>query len=380
MSRLLRNRLLLVVLLVMLGCGVANRVSAQATPTPTGEFLCSVPGNVPPDGKPCNGDEDCPGGTCVVAQGVCNAAGASDDGFPCDCAGGTCVANTCSGGTAAGLSCDPTTNCSGSEPCVGTQKVCLSGADRGFSCVRNDQCSGSNCVSTGKFCMMGTDFAFFSCVVDADCCMSTTTCPRGACVGSQPTPTATRVPTRTTVPGSPRPTNTPSPTTSVTTPVHTGTPTPTGTTSVSTGTIAPTRTSTATLTPRPGSRVVADAASAGATTLSLVDASGLPSRGDVQIGNDPTLVPYSRCSSCPKSNTLRLGVSLASDVAAGTVVQVVAFTPTPGPAVHEFRGVGEGAGCAIVDSHGGGAGWLLLTGGVLVRFRRRCRSRLSHTQ
>ena len=175
MSRLLCNRLLPVALLVSLAGGFAQRVSAQATPTPTptGEFLCSVAGGVAPDGKPCNGDQDCPGGTCVVAQGVCNAAGAADDSFPCDCAGGTCAANnTCNGGTTAGQPCDPTTNCAGSEPCVGTQKVCLGGSDKGFSCVRNDQCTNSTCVSTGKFCVMDTDFAFFSCVNDADCCAS----------------------------------------------------------------------------------------------------------------------------------------------------------------------------------------------------------------
>ncbi len=132
--------LLVAILVLVTSCGEQESTSF---PTPTGEFLCSLGSR---DGEPCNGDSDCPGGFCIVGQGVCD--GGDDDGFPCDCARGTCVDDTCSGGPLAGLACDPMNNCAGNTPCIGTQKVCLGGIDRGFSCLRDAQCPGSRCQST----------------------------------------------------------------------------------------------------------------------------------------------------------------------------------------------------------------------------------------
>jgi hypothetical protein len=147
-----------------------------ATPTPSaqsGPFLCTAGSN---DGKDCLSDSDCPGGACVIAQGVCN--GGTDDGLPCDCAGGNCATQlvcssdasmgTCDAGSATGDCCSTADNCTGNLPCVGSQKVCLGGDDKGFACLNDRQCGGSTCVSTGLFCV-GGDFDGFSCVDDADC-------------------------------------------------------------------------------------------------------------------------------------------------------------------------------------------------------------------
>ncbi|MFI5367040.1 MAG: hypothetical protein ACHQ4J_15610 [Candidatus Binatia bacterium] len=163
------------------------------TPTPNGEFLCSAG---PRDGQACNADGDCaPTGVCVIAQGVCN--GGLDDGFPCDCTGGTCMQSTpscdptftgvCQGGPNATLCCDVTYNCTGGNACVGSQKVCVGGNSKGYPCLNDGQCPGSLCQSTGKFCN-GGDFASYSCVDDADCNLAGST--GGTCVSTaQPTPT-----------------------------------------------------------------------------------------------------------------------------------------------------------------------------------------------
>jgi len=156
----------------------AGATRAQTpTPRPTGEFLCSAGTR---DGVACNSDDDCPGGVCVIAQGVCD--GGDDDGFPCDCAAGSCNAQpvcsddatlgTCGSGVSAGECCDVTTNCAGGVTCRGTQKVCLAGDSKGFSCVNDQQCPSSVCRSTGKFCD-GGDFDGFSCVDNSDCPNST---------------------------------------------------------------------------------------------------------------------------------------------------------------------------------------------------------------
>src|ERR1700687_3482298 len=156
--------------------GVCIAIGPQPTPTapPTGEFLCSAG---PSDGQACNSDADCaPNGTCVIAVGIC--VGGTDDGLVCDCVAGNCSSTptcstnatfgTCQGGVNAALCCDGTHNCSSGSPCVGTQKLCLSGVDIGFACLRDDQCRGSVCRSTGKVCN-GGDFDSFSCVDNADC-------------------------------------------------------------------------------------------------------------------------------------------------------------------------------------------------------------------
>ncbi len=350
MSKLSRKSAVVCALVAFLGTGSFRRAGAQA---PTGEFLCSVPGGAAPDGVACNTDDDCGAGVCVIAQGVCNAAGASDDGFPCDCAGGTCQGSTCQGGTSAGLSCDPTTNCSNNQ-CVGAQKVCVGGSQEGFSCLRSNQCPGSQCVSTGKFCGSGTDFASYTCVKDADCCSNPASCPAGACQGKEATPTATRTPVVS------KPTNTPTVRVATSTPGP-GTPVPTAT-PTSPGANTPPATSTPRATPTlgPQSGVVAAFAPAGSASLSVFDASNLPTRGTVQIGNDSTPIGYSRCAFCDRSNTLRLTTPLSNDVAAGTVVTTFALTPTLAPAVQVYQSEGTGAGCSIGVGAQGGSGAVVI--------------------
>jgi hypothetical protein len=151
--------------------------------------LCSAGSR---DGQPCSRVEDCPGGACVVAQGVCD--GGTDDGYDCDCPLSTCAATpacstdpalgTCADGLFAGSCCDPTFNCTDGSPCQPTQKVCLSGELKGFSCLNDTHCLGALCWATGRVCDDG-----FACVDDNDCIV-------GTCqgTGSFPTPTPTPTP------------------------------------------------------------------------------------------------------------------------------------------------------------------------------------------
>jgi len=166
----------------------ATRTATGVLPTPTlpaggtSVFLCSLGAN---DGALCSTDDDCGGGSCVLAQGVCD--GGSADGIYCE------ASDACSNGT-----------------CRATQRVCLSGDSKGVSCLRDDQCPDSQCVSTGLFCD-GGDFEFFSCIDDGGCigvfedgacqspdvllcsggtndlqeCISSLDCPAGACVIAQ---------------------------------------------------------------------------------------------------------------------------------------------------------------------------------------------------
>ena len=190
--------LLLLVLLLSMGT-FAKTAKAQAT----GELLCSAGSK---DGKACQTHADCPGGACVIAQGVCN------DGSICDCPGGTCSESTdlCSGGARAGQTCDSTFNCA-SGTCQGTQKVCVGGSSTGtllgpgFSCLSNAQCDSSHCNSTGLVCAVGSDYVGYSCGRDADCCAAS--CPAGACYspGAVPTPTPTASRTGTAVTPTPSP-------------------------------------------------------------------------------------------------------------------------------------------------------------------------------
>ncbi|HYD49858.1 MAG TPA: hypothetical protein VEB21_15985 [Terriglobales bacterium] len=151
----------------------------------TGEFLCSLGSR---DGQPCESFDDCPGGICVIAQGVC------PDGFICDCPAGSCTEEvlcsldeafgTCSSGTSVGRCCDVALECLPGDACVGAHKLCVGGQDQGFSCLDSTQCRGGDCVSTGCFCDAG-DFDGYPCVGDGDC-------PGGGCDCSfapNPTPT-----------------------------------------------------------------------------------------------------------------------------------------------------------------------------------------------
>jgi hypothetical protein len=239
--------LLLLVLLLSTG-PLARSANAQAT----GGFLCSAGAN---DGDPCQTHADCPGGACVMMQGVCN----DQSGFPCLCPGATCSGSTCSGGPFKGQSCDTTYNCDVGVACQGSQKVCVGGSASGtllgpgYPCLNDQQCDSSQCRSTGRVCIgycddqnlspcgcpagtcstagtcsggllggfscdvtmscssgtdcVGTAFAPDSCGQDADCCTSDTPCPVGGCSlpAAVTTPTVTPRPT-----SSPHRTQTPS--------------------------------------------------------------------------------------------------------------------------------------------------------------------------
>jgi hypothetical protein len=185
---------------MLLGTAICSRARAQTpTPTPNGEFLCSAG---PRDGLACHTDADCaPDGVCVTALGLC--AGGPDDGLVCDCIAGSCTGapacslaptfGTCQGGVNAALCCDVTHNCAGGGPCVGTQKLCIGGGDIGVACLRDDQCPGSVCQSTGAVCD-GGDFNNFPCVDDVDC-RNAGGSQGGTCTTAVPPPTPTPSPT-----------------------------------------------------------------------------------------------------------------------------------------------------------------------------------------
>lgn len=309
--------------------GLSQRAGAQ--------FLCSVAGGGSPDGVACEADADCGAGVCVIAQGVCN--GGADDGLTCDCAGGTCAATpacttdasmcTCSGGTSAGERCEVTSNCTGGRPCTGSQKVCLAGANKGFSCLNDGQCPSSQCRSTGKFCDGGT-FADFSCVDSVDC-------PGGVCTTAALTPTPTR--TR----GGPTATRTPSPSTT----------TPTPRTATPTGTVV-TPTPGVTSTPLGTTARLASVINDAASNIPLGDASAFPAAGAIQIDNE--VITYQR----KDHNTLRGAVRGVNGTAAvahagGALVTAIVLQPTaapPPPQPHIFRVIGKGGGCSIRSKRG----------------------------
>lgn len=145
------------------------------------------------DGQVCQGAQDCPGGACVVSQGVCD--GGLDDGFDCDCPESSCTAapvcpedpelGTCAGGSNEGTCCDLAFNCRSAAPCRGTQKICFSGSLKGFPCLRDGHCPASVCWATGRTCSENG----LPCVDDADCLV-------GSCQGegSFPPPTPTPSP------------------------------------------------------------------------------------------------------------------------------------------------------------------------------------------
>jgi hypothetical protein len=209
----------MVALAVLMGVALCSSARAQTpTPTPNGEFLCSAG---PQDGQPCNGDFDCGlPGVCVIAQAVCNGGAADTMPRYCGCIAGTCspsdsactfptpvsptpgpTPGICVDGLNANECCQASddvsslyvANCPAGVPCTGTQKVCVAGNYKGFSCASDAQCPGSACTSTGKYCS-GGDFESTACVDNADC-DNVDGSPGGVCLSAgQPTPTPTSTP------------------------------------------------------------------------------------------------------------------------------------------------------------------------------------------
>ncbi len=354
-DKVLRGVLSLLVL-VMLAGGAA----AQA---PTGVFLCSAGSQ---DGAPCNTQEDCPGGVCVIAQGVCN--GGTDDSFPCDCAGGTCSAQpvcasdatmgTCSGGPFAGGCCSTQTNCADAAPCIGSQKACIGGDNKGFSCLNNQQCpvnggaSFSQCRSTGKVCAGGT-FNGFTCVTTADC-------PSGVCTGPtapSPLPTATRTARPTTPPG----TRVPTPTG----PTRTATPTVPGETPPPTATPENTATPQATLiaptsTPEPGTAIVRLFDPRDPQRIVVFDALQLPESGTLLLP-DGEAIDYVENQRDPR--ILHLASPVQKPLQVGDVVSARQGRVD--------QAQGSGAGCSMAaPANANSSAVLLLVGVAAVSFRK----------
>ncbi len=185
MRNVLRSLTLPLVVVTLAACSASHAQSAR---------LCSRGAN---DGAACSVDEDCSGGACVDAQGVCD--GGSSDGNLCACNGGICStrtlcpsahgSGTCVGGDVVGRCCDVHGNCRDNAACVGTQRICLSGNSAGSPCVHDSQCLGGMCDSTGKVCSGGS--------ADGFTCNEDSHCPSGSCsapVVSPPTPVPTSAP------------------------------------------------------------------------------------------------------------------------------------------------------------------------------------------
>jgi MYXO-CTERM domain-containing protein len=124
------------------------------------------------------------------------------------------------------------------------------------------------------------------------------------------------------------------------------------------------------MSPTPGVNLVAVAAPAGTSVLVLQDATGVPARGTLRIGSDPTPIEFVRESS--HNTTLKLLEPLPHDVQVGVMVTTLAFTPTA-RVVQVTEATGNGSGCAIGTTGGQSAAVLLLSigiGGALLRRRR----------
>lgn len=350
-------------------------VVALAAPTlvgaqGTGEFLCSAGAR---DGQPCVEFSDCPGGVCVIAQGVCS------DGAFCVCpGGGQCVASpacsfdtsfgTCAGGVAAGVCCALGFNCPPGDFCAGTHKLCLSGPFQGFPCTTTAMCEGAPCGSNGFFCDEGAADGF-PCVTNDDC-------PDGVCntaFAGQPTntpggPVATSTPrSPTAVPATPRPTSTLPPlppltpgTVPTSPPQHSATPAP----------------PTATPTPVVGTLVLTTTdAVFGANKLQVdVAPETFPVQGVIDVAG--VLMDFTRRRSS-RVLDLKPEFGLSFDVPAGTVVRVVEYTPTPGRFGQVVREIDEGRGCAVAPSNAGNRDVLWLAGFALFATWLRRRSQLA---
>jgi len=348
----------------------------SSTAQGTGEFLCSAGTR---DGLTCEQFTDCPGGVCVIAQGVCSG------GQICVCpGGGVCVSTpscaldpffgTCQGGVAEGVCCDADFNCGAGDTCVATHRLCLSGDRQGFPCRNNTHCNGAVCGSTGAFCDGGSADSF-SCVDSSDC-------PGGLCDTS-----FVNVPTSTPVtPGPTNPVATATPVTPGSTPLPTNTRLPIPTIGVD-----PTPTSqatsppqnsptpvppTATFTPVVGELVTTiGEAAPGANKITVnIDPDDFPVDGVVDVGGG-ALIDFTRHRSSNILN-LKAPAGLPFGIGAGSVVRVVEYTPTPGPVFGEDRRIDKGNSCAIQpsgDRRGYGALWALGLGVALLAVRRRRR-------
>ena len=127
--------------------------------------ICSKGSN---NGGPCTSNSQCPGGACVIGDVLCAGATTPHD-------------------------CESDTDCEPQSPCTLTQKVC-DGGFTGQYCVDSSTCGGGQCLSTGKYCNGGRNFA---CVDDTDCT------DNGSCVaGGVGLPEPTLTPTSTPVPSS----------------------------------------------------------------------------------------------------------------------------------------------------------------------------------
>ncbi len=366
-----------------LGCLLTGliTVGALTLPARAQDFLCS---GGPKDGQACPaGDDDCfvscPSsfGACVLVQGVCN--GGDFDSFPCDCPGGTCsAAGTCTGGAFNGEACTNTDGggtCGTGIACVGSYKVCISGSDKGFGCLSDDQCTASSCRATGKFCD-GGDFADFTCFNDADC--TNTGGASGVCRAPVVDCPTSATPTRTpTVIGA---TRTPTATSRTIVPTATRTPTRTGsqppsTTPTRTRTAAPGLTATATRSKTPDSTgnltaLVSQNALAGSHTLVVDDNTRFPDRGTISIDSSIEQLLYTRVAD---GHTLTLDKALVQTVGAGAVVTVRApFSPTP-YIIHKTV-YQQGGSCALQpvgSTDGAGSLGLLIGAAVMGLLRRR---------
>jgi len=353
------KKAVLIALLLIGVVGSAERAFGQF-------FLCSAGPN---DGGPCDGDADClpaQGGACVIIQGVCD--GGDTDGFPCDCPSGVCEATpvcsadpslgTCRGGSFNTECCDPVNfNCLDNAPCVGSQKICCSGNDKGFSCLDNSQCTGSGtCVSTGRFCS-GGDFDSYTCCDNSDCGSG------GECIAAEVDPTST--PTR------------PGATATRTSPGATRTPTisvpsPTGTLPTATKTIVkhtPTRTVTQ------GAAITLVKSIGPATrVIQVSDASTLPPSGTIVI--DGERIRYASISGNVLNKVLR-GVdgTIAAGHSVGATVRLVdtpTVTPLGGPSTIDYNASADGA-CAMLPQSSASPAWwaLVMLAAAVARIRRR---------
>ena len=195
------DEILAAVNLAFAGCPGQLTPTPAPTSTPDGSFLCSAG---PHDESPCNSDDDCKPGACVVAYGVCD--GGTYDGFPCDCPGGMCVGTTCVGGPFAGLDCMTAAgdgNCGTESLCTSSARICLAGDYKAYPCLKDDDCMDDNgmsevCGATAQFCD-GGDFDGTSCVDNSDCTGADTKGCSGPQFDMTNTPSTTPTPTETPV-------------------------------------------------------------------------------------------------------------------------------------------------------------------------------------
>ena len=160
-------------------------------------YSCTVDGDCPDDGEPCNGDE-----FCDTAANVCSRRTPLPEGAVCDvmpavrelCLGGTCTQSVCGDGyvdtgAAPPEACDGdaprncNTSCSSAglescagcawtacdppdETCDGTDEDCDGAADNGFPCARGSSVTCTNACGTA-----GTGTCSSACQLpaEADC-------------------------------------------------------------------------------------------------------------------------------------------------------------------------------------------------------------------